>query len=513
MTLGGQKNRRTKRESPRPKSNTPVKAAAATGPVRVFISYAHEDVAIAEVVRTEIKSIDRRVECFLDLEEIEPGVRFEEKLIKALGAADWLMGLYTGKQSQYCGFEVGVFTTDKALSATPGDSRVVCLFDVEPVPGVFQFHQNVKVITPPPPTTDPISAAEVEFYKKSPVFRFLSSFCRYKNLYIMDNMEGNARLESELIKRARNITKAFENGRGKDEVVNTPTQLGWEVLVTADLRSGAESIPDTAAVTGTYESFRLFGLMPDMLNRQLPLTNWGNVKQTYAKSYGDNVIWIEVLEREMLRAARELALENSESYFSSREGKIYRAVLVRHIRYRNGTHLFAIVFVESMPRKFLGDQSAPLILAGIVLASRLRFAYFEHPDQANLRFSDEQADRDFEIACRQLCYDLERIRHEAMELGLLDIPAFVRAFGEENKAVAESFIETSRKAREELFSKLPGPHVSINAQSRPIVKEAILKWLKEVAEENKRFLLTAVDVYKKKLLEQLGKLTELEGNR
>ena len=282
MGLGG----RTRRARPNQQagSNTTEDTATATGPVTVFISYAHEDVAIAEVVRTEIKSIDRRVQCFLDLEEIEPGVRFEEKITDALGTADWLLGLYTGKQSQYCGFEVGVFTTGRALSPTPGDSRVVCLYDVEPVPGVFQFHQNVRVTTPPPPRTEPISAAEVEFCKKSPVFRFLSSFCRYKGLYVVDKIEDNARLQTDLIQRARNITKAFEDGRGKDVVVDTPAQLGWEVLVTTDLRGDTASVPDTAVVTGTYESFRLFGLMPDMMNRQLPSASWGVIAQPGAST-------------------------------------------------------------------------------------------------------------------------------------------------------------------------------------------------------------------------------------
>src|SRR3712207_5640391 len=109
----------------------------------------------------------------------------------------------------------------------------------------------------------------------------------------------------------------------------------------------------------------------------------------------------------------------------------------------------------------------------------------------------------FRSACRQLCYDLERIRHEAMELGLMDALAFVKAFGEDKKAVAESFLEVSRRAREKLFSKLPCPNVRVDAQNRPIIKQAILEFLKEMLEENRRFLLVAVETYRNELAAQL----------
>src|SRR3712207_8687045 len=68
----------------------------------------------------------------------------------------------------------------------------------------------------------------------------------------------------------------------------------------------------------------------------------------------------------------------------------------------------------------------------------------------------------FRSACRQLCYDLERIQHEAMELGLVDASAFVKAFGEDKKAVAESFLQVSRRARDRKSTRLNSSHANIS---------------------------------------------------
>ena len=93
-----------------------------------------------------------------------------------------------------------------------------------------------------------------------------------------------------------------------------------------------------------------------------------------------------------------------------------------------------------LPRQFVGDQNTSLILAGSgVVASRFRFAYLERPERIEARFDDRVSDVEFEGHYRQFLYDLERMRQEAMELGLLDPTAFINSFGPTAAALPRVF--------------------------------------------------------------------------
>jgi len=78
--------------------------------VNVFISYASNDRVIAETLEEELSKVNKdRVKCFLDTKSIASGLDFEGEITKALGNADWLVCVYTGEQSEFCGYEIGVF--------------------------------------------------------------------------------------------------------------------------------------------------------------------------------------------------------------------------------------------------------------------------------------------------------------------------------------------------------------------------------------------------------------------
>src|SRR5258708_8528333 len=164
---------------------------------------------------------------------------------------------------------------------------------------------------------------------------------------------------------------------------------------------------------------------------------------------------MEKIEQEIWEAARGDALKGKEVTFQSGK-KIYRTSLARHTLYGDGSRTFYILLVETLPRRFLGHTNTPLLLAGLVQASRFRFAYLEEWDRyRHSRFDEAVPDQDFLIHCTQLRYDLERLEHEAAEYGLLDRKAFIEAYGESNRAVAESFGETWDRAKGELLKTLP----------------------------------------------------------
>jgi hypothetical protein len=472
----------------------------------VFISYARADNLIAAVLREEIIEINRdRVECFLDTETIESGEGWEKKLEAALEAADWLVCIFTGEQSEFCGYEVGVFTRGKGLAKNAGNSRLVCLYDVENYPAMFRAHQNRRVDYPPEQLPPDATFDETGFYQRSELAKFFANFCAYDNLYVTSDPLEVKRQSEAIIKKAKRVTEAFRAALGKDVRADTPTQLGVEIAVASKSGEPLAAIPPDAQVKGTFESFALFDLRPWMQGEQMPSTNWGEVKAVCRSPFSEHIPWIDRLERDMLNAANKRRPGDSEATFFSKDNKVYRAILFRHTVHWDGTHRFGIIFVETLPHHFLGNQKTSLILAGMVVASRFRFSYLEHPDRIAAKFDDKLTDSEFDGNYRQFLYDLERLRQESSELGLLDHAAFIRSFGEGRRGIAEAFLEAGKKARVALEEALPPPTASVSAANRTKIKDTIMHFVKDIKSENARFLREAADAYRDELEVQLGK--------
>jgi hypothetical protein len=494
-----------RRRVPTAPGTTALYARPRPSKVHVFISYAKADNPIATALREEIIDINRdRVECFLDTQTIESGEGWEKKLEEALQAADWLVCVYTGEQSEFCGYEIGVFTRGKALQKKYSDSRLVCLHDVPNYPTVFRLHQNRFVEFPPERIPPGQTFDETGFYERSELAKFFVDFCQYDGLYVPSDGAEYQRQSQTIIRKAKRITEAFRIARGNDIRADTPTQLGIEVTVPYKAGQPLASIPLDAQVKGTFQSFGLFALMPPMQGEQLPSTTWADVKAAGQSPYSGYLPWIERLEQDMLNAANGRTLSEAEATFRSKD-KTYRAILVRHLLHWDGTHRFGIVFVETLPRQFVGDQNTSLILAGLVVASRFRFAYLEEPERVEAGFDDGLSDHEFDGNYRQFLYDLERMRQESMELGLLDHTAFIQSFGPNRRGIAEGFLNAWKEARQTLETSLPPPTAAVGGENRAGTKASILAFLKKMEAENSRFLRVALEAYQDELTQQLHK--------
>jgi len=466
--------------------------------VNVFISYASADREIATVLYEELTEIDRkRVVCFLDTKTIESGEDWQDDLERALRRADWLICVYTGEQSEYCGYEVGVFVESKGLSdrGKRKDTRVVCLHNVEDLPGLFRTYQS-RLVTPSPELPPGSPVDESDFYLNAPITKFLIDFYKYKDLYSARDAASGMRQQQTLMRQAKRISEAFVRARGREEKYSTPTQLGIQVSFPKPEAGKVTAIPLTAEVAGTYQSLGLFNLMPGMQNERLPRASWGELRDACSSEFNAEVSWMEKLERDMVLAATGRAVGIAEATFKSHE-KIYRAILARHVEYYSGGHVFSILFVETLPRQFLGKSNTSMLLAGLVLASRFRFAYLEEREEVLAKqFGDRLSNDDFEASCRQLKYDLEQMSHEAADFGLLDPTTFIKAFGAENRAKAESFLQNWAETEKRLNERLPRADVHITDENRKDVKAAITAFLDSVETENEKFMVAAIDVFK-----------------
>jgi len=280
--------------------------------------------------------------------------------------------------------------------------------------------------------------------------------------------------------------------------------LNVEVKVLGKPNASLKTIPDDAQVSGTLESLGLFRLLPPLHVDQMPAASWAELKTACKSEYSAHIPWVERIERDMLNAANGISLGDSEASFISKS-KTYRAILTQRVLHWDGTSKFTIVFVETLPRKFVGDQNTSLILAGMIMASRFRFQYFEEPKRVEAKFDDKLPAPEFEGNYRQFLHDLERMREESMELGLLDPVAFIKSFGEGRQGIAESFLTNWKEARDELDRALPSITSGIGEPERKKIRPAILEFLRKVEPENVRFLQTALEAYREELAIQLRK--------
>jgi hypothetical protein len=88
---------------------------------------------------------------------------------------------------------------------------------------------------------------------------------------------------------------------------------------------------------------------------------------------GDLQPWLRRIEKDIVEAAQRHILESAEITLKARDGRVFHP-LARHKLFQNGARKFYVAFIETIPRQFLGRQRTSFLLAGLVLASRFRFA-------------------------------------------------------------------------------------------------------------------------------------------
>jgi len=481
-------------------------APALDDKIHVFISYAHRDREIAQALYEELSDIDRnRVECFFDQRTIQSGAEWMTILKRELRRSDWLVCVYTGEQSEFCGFEVGYFADSGDTNGLGGrsDKRLVCLHDVDDLPSIYSGYQSRLVTTPLDAQAGNQSSDDSAFFKRAPVTKFLADFCIYRGLYPVRDYAEASRQEASLVLKARRITEAFASAKKDDEKAQTPLQLGIDIRVPKLAGGKMQKVPPAARISGTYESLKLFGLQPPMVAERLPRTTWQDMREACMSSNRFDVLWMDQLQADIVRAANGLAVRAPEATFRSKSNdKIYRPILARHVEYFGGERLFSILFVETLPRQFLGRKNTSMLLAGLVHASRFRFTYLEdHEEVFDRLFGDGVPNDEFENNCRQLKYNIEDMTHEAADFGLIDESSFVKAFGPENRAKAENFLKTWVASQTHLYQRLPDSEARVTDANRAEIAKALAEYFRTVEAVNEKFIVAAIEAFRTEIME------------
>jgi len=214
-------------------------ADAETETTHAFISYANQDRIIAEEVERQLTELAGKgkgrpfLKCFLDTKSIPPGQRYQPIIKSALEQADWLIVIFTGHQSVYSGYEIGLYSI--LHSDRPHEERpIICLHDVERsrLPAVLDGCNTTLVsqVVPNDPRDSSPSGEEVNLWFESPVGRLLRAICDSKELYTAN--DNPMQYTIDIARAAKKICSSFAPARGhsSEAHVETPPQAQPQVI-------------------------------------------------------------------------------------------------------------------------------------------------------------------------------------------------------------------------------------------------------------------------------------------
>jgi hypothetical protein len=472
----------------------------------IFLSY-HDDNNIASTIQEELGHLAEKgrgrgfLSCFLDTSSIHEGCRWEPIITAAVELTDWLVAIYTGDLGAYCGFETGTFShVNKLASNNPLPQKYLeCLHDVkrDDLPLIFRPYQNRQLpITREPPDN-------VTFWWNSSVGVFLHQFCAYRNLYTP--ADNPISYTNDIAQAAHRITISFDLSHERDEKAETPTQLGLQLRI-PPLTSALTQIPDDALVIGTSLTFDILGLSLPLNPNKAPQLLWGDLRTTLQTSSHSLIPWMDKIETDILRASRNLALRGDDITFIGGNGRVYRPILARHKLYYNGSRKFYILFVETLDRRFVGRRETSLMLAALIMASRLRFTYFENwDDTVEKKFGKNIPLIAFGDSCKQLLYNIEWMENESVDYGLDDSNALVQAFGSDKQARIERFYADWEQSKGPLLPAISSLKTIENEEERDRIRGIVLDFLESVKTQNEEFLEICIKAYGTEVLSHIHK--------
>ncbi len=473
-----------------------------------FVSYAHQDFIIADEIRNQLDNLAQRgmggscLECFLDTESIEPGKKYEPVIRKALEQTDWLIVVFTGDQSVYCGFEIGLYSFMNDSGRPQEEKPVVCIHDVDrtKLPAVVAGYNTTQVspVASCLPDNATASSPDVKLWWDSSLGKLLRDICQSKNLYTpLHRKRDPAQYELDIAKAASKIANAFEAARQEDEESETPITAPLELIIYPPFDSTRNRVPENATLIGSSRAFELLGMKrPLALDQaQAPQVSWGKHRETLSRPEHANIPWIDKLETNISRAAALKTPEPDDVTFRATDGRIYRAILTRHKLYKNGKRRFYVLLVESFDRRFVGEPQSSMLLTALTLASRWRFTFFERWRETLRKFGEDRTDKEFQDECKQLEYNMEWMENEGVELGADDPDVLVNAFGFDCKARVERFYSDFYAAKKLMKSQFPPTFEELKPEARPQVQKAIVDFLTAIKEQNAEFLQLCIEKY------------------
>jgi hypothetical protein len=389
--------------------------------LRIFISYAHEDIQIANAVckclQTVLEGGFAMVN--IDVAFLEVGSDYTNQIRARLNETDIFISLYTGKDKQWPAYEIGYF---EGLAEKNDDRKLVPIFFKQP-PSPISLKQGLKLDVPAEQLQGTLEAYRntiKAMNRTHPLCAFLIA-----QQAVVDELRRKAGFpsarrpaEQDPVTCAQNMMlEIFTQLRATVEDTFKPQKQ--IVIKTSDvaLRSCEPEIPADAVITqlGLGDPMSIFGLGAGE-------RRWSEFLQQIS---GDEhaETWRAAISSVVTSSLdSRINVDNGQIIVSAGGEKAYRVILTSALRYYDGQREFHLYLVETLKRNDQGDRITTILLKAIELACRFRFMFFENGSaySADSLCASHASTLPFKAA--QLIHELNLMRKDAREYGL-DQPA------------------------------------------------------------------------------------------
>jgi hypothetical protein len=401
-------------------STAPTPNAAAVQPrrLRVFISYASEDAALAESIANGLRdALGDFAEINFDRWSLIAGEDFKKQLAAKLAQSDILVIVYTGNKKQshgFTGWEVGFFEGVMRVSSEP--KRIIPVYLDSP-PDTVSAYEGIGLNIPREllQLTTEQFAARKDITAEEPMCRLIEE--------LQDRVDGyrqaagfektrNRVAPEQVFHRIR--VNIFRYLKTTVDIVQQPQkQITISCAGTcfrendADLPKQAKLVPLGVGTMG------IFGLLDEE-------TTWE--KFLSSVSGPQKEAWRDAITSVVTSSLRGMNIDNSQIILSSDETSTYRLVLSSATKFFDNSREFNLFFVESLNRQEYGDRSTTLLLKGLELVCRYRFMFLERDSKFsadNLLIT--RPDR-LPTLAGELVRELNLMRKDSLNAGL-DQPA------------------------------------------------------------------------------------------
>jgi hypothetical protein len=343
--------------------------------LRIFISYASEDIPIATAIFKCLRTaLGEFAEINIDRSFMEAGQGFREQIKLRLEQSQVFISLYLGVDKQWPAWEIGYF---ERLMNEQGHRELVPFYLENPPAPISQYHGLNLGILP-----IHLQASQEEFARfvatidqNHPISKFVT---RQR-----DTADGHraaagfpkAQREPEQEPVAcvqRMMLEIFNHLRTTVEVTFRPQKQILIRTTDAALEKCKNELPPDAHLIpiGVGDPMSIFGLTPAERTWQAFLKE--AEKDEHLETWRASIVSVVTSSLD-----NSIIVDNSQIIVASNGETAYRVILTSANKYYDGKREFSLYFVEMLRREDFGDQKTSLLLRAIDITCRFRSMFFE----------------------------------------------------------------------------------------------------------------------------------------
>ncbi len=422
-------------------------------PMNVFISYAHEDSAIAVALSNMLQRTfgETLSEVFLDTNSIDIGGEITVAIKEALRRADVLLVVSTGvlrPSHSWTGFELGYFeacrTSAKPDSKIRGKVITLCRAGSVPSPMESRRYVNMSFEENLLDETEENLEAQIVIQDNDELVTLLGDILFEAS---GERLAGRADLRGLYKTKVKEFKKAVHRVfKSRVKLIRKPQKQLLVRYNNRNVDTVHEELPGDTVITSVGGALELFGIqeedpaLAEVQATEIPLLGGRNPGTLKAKAItwerfrarvSENTLvthWCSALARVVISGGTfNVNVDNSQVVVSHDGLRRFRLVLTTSTTFYNGDVEASVYLVESLQRPNYGRADTTLLLKGLHLVCRFRFMFLETESEYYWLNVHQWTRKQIPNLARQLIAELDLIRTEARE-AQLDKPGTWAAF-------------------------------------------------------------------------------------